>query len=60
MGHKMSKIQAIVVRGGKTEEELKKYIEHIKRVYGFSDDEIIIVDTNRKGYEAIIKDIRAW
>ena len=53
-------MEAIIVRGNKTDEELKEYVEHIKRVYGFTDDEICIVNTNKDGYAKIIKDIREF
>ena len=53
-------MKAIVTKGRMTEKELKDYIDYIKKVYGFRNDEIVIVDNNKEAYKKVIEDIKKF
>jgi len=50
----------LVVRGNKTNKELEEYINKIKRSYGFTDEEITIVDTMKSAASKIADDARCF
>jgi len=51
-------LEAIIIRGNKTEDELQRYIEKIKQHYGLNDSEIIVVDTIKTAAHKIADDAR--
>ena len=54
----VNEMEAIIIRGNKTEDELQRYVESIKQCYGFKDDEITVVDTMKGAAHKIADDIR--
>jgi len=51
-------MEAVIIRGNKTEDELQKYIERIKQCYDLKNDEITAVDTMKAAAHKIADDIR--